>query len=809
MKRRHTESEVFQAGKKIGILAAVEPSKDGGTTVYSYPKHLPQPVSPALAHAAKLPKHHPIRLSLDGDDLSVEEEGQMLEALSTDAKSVYYDAVRTFRSMENVPTRETAELNAYLLASHLDHRATYLTEQGQPSTAWQLYANGLEFRYGDEVLRPQSAFFQQAPPATHLVAYHNTTPDNLMKSIELGGFPVPSLAVTRSDIPYTKFGKITLIGSRDMADPQENNHVYSIDGYTVRVPEKDYPPIRSKNAKAFYDKFASSFDDMGSRLSSFDFEMHSLSSQSFYRKFCEEYAVERYYLEHVKNLKIDYQYRDVYGYQELDWYQTRKPYQELLGDHNPEYQMWLDKEYEKLAGEPRIKLGRKFVPYTLENVTKAMLKQKGTAVESTFVYGTSKVSAKLGTKYHTLDRMHKDAEALVTREAVDAHNEQRDDLCERFRKAMYPFYNHDLSNNELDTIWDSNDNAMEALSTSRGLDKNGLLHHFAHYGFRDVDDATLQLAVETRDVLQEAVTSYFEAKPQRAIQLGEFQGAILPKDTSEEIQTALQNAGVPIRTYDPMKEGDREAQTSAFQKEHPDILFQTQYGEIKGAVERDIKKIVHIFQGADASTCLHELSHTFLMDLERDAAWEKRFGEAGEATQDLATIRDWASFHEGASKDYVGTPWEKEFAELEGRILKARQELDEAKKEAEAAYRFDPQAENPDGIYLFAASDEVRRLEEQWMQERFARGFEQYVQKGTAPTKPLAIVFDKFQKVMKHVYQAFRSGGSRAPKEVEAVMGRMIGAEPPKAKISRKQELDLNKCLQEILLEGKQASKSR
>ena len=108
----------------------------------------------------------------------------------------------------------------------------------------------------------------------------------------------------------------------------------------------------------------------------------------------------------------------------------------------------------------------------------------------------------------------------------------------------------------------------------------------------------------------------------------------------------------------------------------------------------------------------------------------------------------------------------------------------------------------------FSISDEVHRLEEQWMQERFARGFEQYIQKGTAPTKLLANVFQKFKKAMKHVYQAFCSGGSRAPKEVEAVMGGMLGAKMPKARNS-KQQIITGKHLQEILSEGKQARKSR
>lgn len=811
-----TTSEAFSLGREFGLNLTLKTGKNEKQTLAFYPEHLPQFVSPELSKALHLPKLKNYRVSLDDlsnpETIQLEQEGEELQELSSEAKNVFYAVRQKLSAMKNQPTRETASLNAYLLAKHLDYRAAYLTEQGKPTTAWELYTHGYDFRYEDDassLQRPYATLYQQeAEPATHLIAYHNTTPDNLMKSIELGGFPVPSLAVTRSDIPYTKFGRITLIGSREMADPQENNHVFSIDGYTVRVPKKDYPPIRSKNERAFYKKFEKSFDGMGARLSAFDFEMQTRSSQNFYETFCNEYAVERYYLEHVQNLKIDYEYTELYGQREIDWPKTRKPYQELLGDHNPAYQKWLDQEYEKLAGEPRIKLGRKFVPYTLENVTKVMLKQKGTAVEETSVYGRSKASARLGTKYRTLDRMRKDAENLVLKEEVEAFNKERDDLCSELQKKLFPFYDKNLSNNEFDAMWDANDKAMEALSTARGIDVQSMKSHLSYYGFKNVDDSTAELAVKTRDILQKAVTSYFEAKPQRAIQLSDFRGAILPQDTSEDIQNVLQQAGVPIRTYDPMKHGDREAQMEAFQKEHPDVLFQTQYGVVKGAVERDLKKIVHIFHEADASTCLHELSHTFLMDLEHDAAWEKRQGKAGEASQDLATICDWASFQKGASKDYVGTPWEEEFAELENKILKARKDLEEAQKEAKMAHQLDPQAEDPDSIYLFSISDEVHRLEEQWMQERFARGFEQYIQKGTAPTKLLANVFQKFKKAMKHVYQAFCSGGSRAPKEVEAVMGGMLGAKMPKARNS-KQQIITGKHLQEILSEGKQARKSR
>lgn len=44
-----------------------------------------------------------------------------------------------------------------------------------------------------------------------LIAMHNLTEEKLEKSVELGGFPMPSIAVTKADIPHTNFGEITLV----------------------------------------------------------------------------------------------------------------------------------------------------------------------------------------------------------------------------------------------------------------------------------------------------------------------------------------------------------------------------------------------------------------------------------------------------------------------------------------------------------------------------------------------------------------------------------------------------------------------
>lgn len=156
------------------------------------------------------------------------------------------------------------------------------------------------------------------------------------------------------------------------------------------------------------------------------------------------------------------------------------------------------------------------------------------------------------------------------------------------------------------------------------------------------------------------------------------------------------------------------------------------------------RRVISLFEQADESTFLHEMGHMFLMDLEDLAAID------AESAEDLETVRDWATWQEGQAKEYEDTPWQKEFAEREKAILAAKKRGDVV---------------------------EVRKLRREWEQERFARGFERYLETGKAPTSVLKRIFQKFKKFLERIYQAFKGTGGKASPEVEAVMGRMIAEE--------------------------------
>lgn len=89
----------------------------------------------------------------------------------------------------------------------------------------------------------------------NLIALHNLTADKLLKSLKLGGFPMPSIAVTKADIPHTNFGDITLVMNKSTVDPKASrkNTVYSADAWTPTFPKVEYEVNRDVE-RAFFDK---------------------------------------------------------------------------------------------------------------------------------------------------------------------------------------------------------------------------------------------------------------------------------------------------------------------------------------------------------------------------------------------------------------------------------------------------------------------------------------------------------------------------------------------------------------------------
>ena len=106
-------------------------------------------------------------------------------------------------------------------------------------------------------LKSENPTYYQAAADKDLVVYHNVSTGKLREAIKLGGLPMPSLAITKRDIPFGDFGEITLIGDKVMIDPRKSrsNEVFSRDAYTVRKPVVNYEAPAKIDSDAFHKKY--------------------------------------------------------------------------------------------------------------------------------------------------------------------------------------------------------------------------------------------------------------------------------------------------------------------------------------------------------------------------------------------------------------------------------------------------------------------------------------------------------------------------------------------------------------------------
>lgn len=166
------------------------------------------------------------------------------------------------------------------------------------------------------------------------------------------------------------------------------------------------------------------------------------------------------------------------------------------------------------------------------------------------------------------------------------------------------------------------------------------------------------------------------------------------------------------------------------------------------------EKIISLFKAADQSTFMHEMAHIYLHDM---LALAELPNAPKQLLDDVATINQWAAWNDTQFvKEYKGTAMESEFKKLNEQMKTAV---------AQGSVEIEGRA---------MTLEQMQRL---WMQERFARGFENYLKSGEAPTEATRSIFRRFKQWLTKIYRAFSQIGGAPSKEVKAVMDRMIASE--------------------------------
>ena len=99
---------------------------------------------------------------------------------------------------------------------------------------------------------------QSVEETKDLIAVHNLSEKNLLENIKLGGFPMPSIAITKANNSYDNFGDISVVFKKDTINPSmEENKVYSGDAWTPMFPRTEWK-LNEKAMEKMADMFNTS-----------------------------------------------------------------------------------------------------------------------------------------------------------------------------------------------------------------------------------------------------------------------------------------------------------------------------------------------------------------------------------------------------------------------------------------------------------------------------------------------------------------------------------------------------------------------
>lgn len=232
-----------------------------------------------------------------------------------------------------------------------------------------------------------------------------------------------------------------------------------------------------------------------------------------------------------------------------------------------DYEKWLTDRFGDVYGRSYFydNAGRK-KGYDMSNILDYMTgRVRG---QENFFYGAGSVKSKISPKMEGVEAVRAN-KGLIQPESItkDIHDKLGDQLFELIQEIKGK------------SEWRSSDSfgitdqiGKDIASVGTNITDNTVYRALRRAGVADPEPG---LVLKTKDYLKQlkaSPVSYFESKPQRAVQLDEFKGAMVPKGTDQKTVDILKSRGLKIVEYDPKVENQR---SQLIKKHFGDALFTT------------------------------------------------------------------------------------------------------------------------------------------------------------------------------------------------------------------------------------------
>lgn len=211
-----------------------------------------------------------------------------------------------------------------------------------------------------------------------------------------------------------------------------------------------------------------------------------------------------------------------------------------------DYIRWQENKLDEFGTKNRIFRGytkdgsRKYVPETLENVSKAMREEADGQTNGSEYTSFGSFIAKLASRVDSTDEMRANKDKLSS-------NKDKEEFYEKWNEVYY-----ELAKFLYNDVFYGEQRLHDIV-----LQADPKKYAKKEYGITLTPTFMKKLDALKNAVQTELKSAYFETKYNRPLRLNEFAAAVVPDNLGEDVRKGIENAGLPMYNYDPNKEGDR------------------------------------------------------------------------------------------------------------------------------------------------------------------------------------------------------------------------------------------------------------
>lgn len=211
-----------------------------------------------------------------------------------------------------------------------------------------------------------------------------------------------------------------------------------------------------------------------------------------------------------------------------------------------DYIRWQENKLDEFGTKNRIFRGykndgsRKYVPETLENVSKAMREEADGQTNGGEYTSFGSFIAKLASRVDSTSEMRANKEKLSS-------NKDKEEFYEKWQDVYY-----DLAKTLYNDVFYGEQRLHDIVSQP-----DPKKYAKKEYGITLTPSFMKKLDSLKNAVQNELKSAYFETKFNRPVHLNEFVAAVVPNGLGEDVRKGLEESGLSLFDYNPEKEGDR------------------------------------------------------------------------------------------------------------------------------------------------------------------------------------------------------------------------------------------------------------